>query len=210
MGSLDEKVVAMIMVGGPTKGTKFWPLSLNIPKPLLDHLYYVIHPLKVSLKDLYNGTSKKLSFALNKICSKCKGKGSKSGASMKCPGCQGFGMKVSIRHFGPSMIQQMLHPCTARSRNRRTLPSPTSSLSPDLALTQHGSLLTSSAMSPLTMTSRCRISSSSAAPTRMAVRFSSHLQLGCCHLACLSLAALIRPPTWMTFVDHPQKSYGYV
>ena len=30
---------------------------------------------------------------------------------MKCPGCQGSGMKVSIRHLGPSMIQQMQHPC---------------------------------------------------------------------------------------------------
>lgn len=38
-------------------------------------------------------------------------KGSKSGASMKCPGCQGSGMKVSIRQLGPSMIQQMQHPC---------------------------------------------------------------------------------------------------
>ncbi|MBA0596205.1 hypothetical protein Gorai_013036 [Gossypium raimondii] len=71
----------------------------------------VIHPLKVSLEDLYNGTSKKLSLSRNIICSKCKGKGSKSGASMKCSGCQGSGMKVSIRHLGPSMIQQMQHPC---------------------------------------------------------------------------------------------------
>ncbi|KAL6124780.1 hypothetical protein ACLB2K_077289 [Fragaria x ananassa] len=71
----------------------------------------VIHPLKVSLEDLYSGTSKKLSLSRNIICSKCKGKGSKSGASIKCPGCQGSGMKVSIRHLGPSMIQQMQHPC---------------------------------------------------------------------------------------------------
>ncbi len=71
----------------------------------------VIHPLKISLEDLYNGTSKKLSLSRNVICSKCKGKGSKSGASMKCSGCQGSGMKVSIRHLGPSMIQQMQHPC---------------------------------------------------------------------------------------------------
>nr|GLL36239.1 mannose-1-phosphate guanyltransferase alpha-like [Ipomoea trifida] len=34
MGSSAEKVVAVIMVGGPTKGTRFRPLSLNIPKPL--------------------------------------------------------------------------------------------------------------------------------------------------------------------------------
>ncbi|KAJ9178673.1 hypothetical protein P3X46_010540 [Hevea brasiliensis] len=71
----------------------------------------VVHPLKVSLEDLYLGTAKKLSLSRNVICSKCKGKGSKSGASMKCPGCQGSGMKVSIRQLGPSMIQQMQHPC---------------------------------------------------------------------------------------------------
>ncbi|KAL5720680.1 hypothetical protein ACHQM5_013325 [Ranunculus cassubicifolius] len=71
----------------------------------------VVHPLKVSLEDLHNGTSKKLSLSRNVICSKCKGKGSKSGASMTCAGCQGSGMKVSIRHLGPSMIQQMQHPC---------------------------------------------------------------------------------------------------
>ncbi|KAK2640861.1 hypothetical protein Ddye_022624 [Dipteronia dyeriana] len=71
----------------------------------------VVHPLKVSLEDLYMGTSKKLSLSKNVICSKCNGKGSKSGASMKCAGCQGSGMKVSIRQLGPSMIQQMQHPC---------------------------------------------------------------------------------------------------
>ncbi|KAF3790724.1 DnaJ protein-like protein [Nymphaea thermarum] len=71
----------------------------------------VIHPLKVSLEDLYNGTSKKLSLSRNVICSKCKGKGSKSGASMKCAGCQGSGVKVSIRQLGPSMIQQVQQHC---------------------------------------------------------------------------------------------------
>ncbi|CAL5393673.1 unnamed protein product [Camellia sinensis] len=63
----------------------------------------VIHPRKVSLEDLYNGTAKKLSFSHNVI------KGSKS--SMKCAGCQGSGMKVSIRYLGLTMIQQMQHPC---------------------------------------------------------------------------------------------------
>ncbi|WCJ40129.1 hypothetical protein M5689_021060 [Euphorbia peplus] len=71
----------------------------------------VVHPLKVSLEDLYLGTTKKLSLSRNVICSKCSGKGSKSGASMKCGGCQGTGMKVSIRQLGPSMIQQMQHAC---------------------------------------------------------------------------------------------------
>jgi DnaJ family protein A protein 2 len=71
----------------------------------------VVHPLKVSLEDLFNGTTKKLSLSRNIICSKCNGKGSKSGASAKCSGCQGKGMKVTMRQIGPGMIQQMQHPC---------------------------------------------------------------------------------------------------
>uniref|UniRef100_A0A803NDP2 CR-type domain-containing protein n=1 Tax=Chenopodium quinoa TaxID=63459 RepID=A0A803NDP2_CHEQI len=72
----------------------------------------VVHPLKVSLEDLFTGTTKKLSLSRNVICLKCTGKVSKSGVSMKCSGCQGTGMKVSIiRHLGPSMRQQMQHPC---------------------------------------------------------------------------------------------------
>ncbi|ONM19663.1 DnaJ 2 [Zea mays] len=38
-------------------------------------------------------------------------KGSKSGASSRCAGCQGSGFKVQIRQLGPGMIQQMQHPC---------------------------------------------------------------------------------------------------
>ncbi|CAN8268336.1 unnamed protein product [Cochlearia groenlandica] len=71
----------------------------------------VVHPLKVSLEDVYLGTTKKLSLSRNTLCSKCNGKGSKSGASMTCGGCQGSGMKVSIRQLGPGMIQQMQHAC---------------------------------------------------------------------------------------------------
>eukprot|EP00249_Psilotum_nudum_P015522 c25374_g1_i1 orf=147-1397(+) len=70
----------------------------------------VVHPLKVSLEDLYNGTTKKLSLSRNVLCPKCKGKGSKTGSSVNCSGCQGSGMKVSRRQLGP-MIQQMQHVC---------------------------------------------------------------------------------------------------
>lgn len=72
----------------------------------------VVHAMKVSLEDLYNGTSKKLSLSRNIICSRCKGKGSKSGASGTCYGCQGSGMKISTRQIGPGMIQQMQHVCS--------------------------------------------------------------------------------------------------
>ncbi|CAI0385687.1 unnamed protein product [Linum tenue] len=58
----------------------------------------VVHSLKVSLEDLYNGTTKTL-------------KGSKSGASGTCYGCHGTGMKVTTRQIGLGMFQQMQHIC---------------------------------------------------------------------------------------------------
>ena len=33
----------------------------------------VVHPLKLSLEELYNGTTKKLSLAKNVVCTKCEG-----------------------------------------------------------------------------------------------------------------------------------------
>jgi len=71
----------------------------------------VVHTLKVSLDDLYNGTTKKLSLSRNSLCQKCKGKGSKSGVSGRCYGCQGTGMKITTRQIGLGMIQQMQHVC---------------------------------------------------------------------------------------------------
>ncbi|GLT84339.1 hypothetical protein SLE2022_025750 [Rubroshorea leprosula] len=71
----------------------------------------VMHTVKVSLEDLYNGTTKKLSLSRNILCPKCKGKGSKSGASSGCYGCHGTGMKITTRQIGLGMIQQMQHVC---------------------------------------------------------------------------------------------------
>nr|GEW61417.1 mannose-1-phosphate guanyltransferase alpha [Tanacetum cinerariifolium] len=52
MTTSDEKAVAVIMVGGPTKGTRFRPLSLNIPKPLfpLAGQPMVHHPISACKK----------------------------------------------------------------------------------------------------------------------------------------------------------------
>lgn len=47
MGISEERVVAVIMVGGPTKGTRFRPLSFNVPKPLfpLAGMPMIHHPI---------------------------------------------------------------------------------------------------------------------------------------------------------------------
>lgn len=71
----------------------------------------VIHKLKVSLEDMYNGTTKRLSLQKNVICAKCNGRGGKEGATQTCGNCRGTGMYVRIQQIGPGMVQQIQSMC---------------------------------------------------------------------------------------------------
>ncbi|ENN81543.1 dnaJ homolog subfamily A member 2 [Dendroctonus ponderosae] len=72
-----------------------------------------VHPLKVSLNDLYNGKTCKLQLSKNVICVTCNGTGSKSGQPAgKCTSCNGCGMKLTYRAIGPGMVQQVQSPCS--------------------------------------------------------------------------------------------------
>ena len=71
----------------------------------------VVFPLKVTLEDLYNGTSKKLRLTKNILCPQCGGKGGKGEGT--CRDCKGQGVRIVIRQLGPGMIQQMQTACAA-------------------------------------------------------------------------------------------------
>nr|CAB3238696.1 dnaJ homolog subfamily A member 1-like [Phallusia mammillata] len=71
----------------------------------------VVHQLKVSLEDMYNGTTKRLSLQKNVICDKCKGRGGKEGAVSKCMTCRGTGIQVKVHQIGPGMMQQIQSMC---------------------------------------------------------------------------------------------------
>ncbi|KAM6595801.1 hypothetical protein CsatA_006325 [Cannabis sativa] len=81
----------------------------------------IVKPLRVSLEDLYLGTSKKISISRNVICSNCNGKGSKSGNSIICSGCQGRGMKVMTKLLGPNVVQQSQSVCKDCKGNGETV-----------------------------------------------------------------------------------------
>jgi len=59
----------------------------------------VVHPLKVSLEDLYKGKVFKLSIKRNVICKACNGKGGKEGAVKNCSDCNGRGVKFVRRQI---------------------------------------------------------------------------------------------------------------
>ncbi|CAG8546978.1 30005_t:CDS:2 [Racocetra persica] len=71
----------------------------------------IIKPFSVTLEDLYNGKTTRISLQRDVVCSLCHGKGSKSGATKKCHSCEGRGVKVAMRQIGPGMIQRINTVC---------------------------------------------------------------------------------------------------
>lgn len=65
-----------------------------------------LHPLKVSLEDMYNGKTDTLQLSKNIVCVTCRGKGSKSGNVDDCRACGGLGQTVVIHELAPGMKQQ--------------------------------------------------------------------------------------------------------
>ena len=62
-----------------------------------------MHPLKVSLEELYNGTTKKLSLAKNVICSKCDGCARR--AALATPGRQPLNAPRRLSQEGKQVRQ---------------------------------------------------------------------------------------------------------
>lgn len=69
----------------------------------------VVFNLACTLEELFKGKVSKISMQRNVICVKCSGKGGKD--TRKCGGCNGSGVRMTIRQMGP-MIQQMQSVCT--------------------------------------------------------------------------------------------------
>lgn len=71
----------------------------------------IVHPIRVTLADLYKGKTSKMSLKKTVTCKACEGRGGKKGAVAPCKGCGGSGVKVMARQMGP-MIQQFQTVCT--------------------------------------------------------------------------------------------------
>jgi DnaJ homolog subfamily A member 2 len=65
--------------------------------------------LKVSLEDLYNGTTKKIAINRDRVCTDCGGQGGSK--SSTCSQCKGKGMVTRMTQMGPGMFSQSTGPC---------------------------------------------------------------------------------------------------
>ena len=65
--------------------------------------------IPLSLKELYNGSKKKITLKIKHLCTKCNGFG---GLNIKsCHSCNGNGFNIINRAIGPGMIQRMQMAC---------------------------------------------------------------------------------------------------
>lgn len=72
----------------------------------------IVHELPVALDAFYMGKTVKLAITRDRLCSACKGSGSKiPNASVTCRDCEGRGVKLVTRSIGPGFIQQMQVAC---------------------------------------------------------------------------------------------------
>eukprot|EP01023_Acetabularia_acetabulum_P015430 TRINITY_DN1747_c0_g1_i1.p1 TRINITY_DN1747_c0_g1~~TRINITY_DN1747_c0_g1_i1.p1 ORF type:complete len:440 (+),score=76.55 TRINITY_DN1747_c0_g1_i1:162-1481(+) len=73
----------------------------------------VVHKIRVTLKDLYNGSTRKLSLSRQVRCSDCRGAGTASGRAYQCESCNGQGVQIRMRPLGPGMVQQIQQVCSS-------------------------------------------------------------------------------------------------
>lgn len=71
----------------------------------------IVHSIKASLEDLYNGKTVRLAISRNKPCQDCEGRGGAVGAEKSCTDCNGRGVRIQLRQIGPGMVQQMQSSC---------------------------------------------------------------------------------------------------
>ncbi|KAI8364215.1 hypothetical protein BD560DRAFT_355151 [Blakeslea trispora] len=105
MGGMDAEDLFSQLFGGGFGGGRRGPSGPRRGKDM-------VHALKVSLEDLYNGKTSKLALQKHILCPKCDGKGGKDGAVQKCKTCNGQGVRLITRQMGP-IVQQFQQPCDA-------------------------------------------------------------------------------------------------
>eukprot|EP01026_Neomeris_dumetosa_P045371 TRINITY_DN3841_c0_g2_i14.p1 TRINITY_DN3841_c0_g2~~TRINITY_DN3841_c0_g2_i14.p1 ORF type:complete len:453 (+),score=92.84 TRINITY_DN3841_c0_g2_i14:129-1487(+) len=82
----------------------------------------VVQKIRVRLKDLYTGTTRKVPLTRQVCCRDCNGVGTASGRTYQCQDCRGQGMQVRMRQLGPGMFQQIQQPCPTCGATGKSVP----------------------------------------------------------------------------------------
>ncbi|KAJ2297754.1 DnaJ-like protein xdj1 [Coemansia sp. RSA 2706] len=109
------------MFGGFGMGDGFFGESMFTggppPPPKVE-----IHPLEVTLEDLFRGKKLRLKLVRSTICKQCKGVGGKKAALHECYACNGKGVRLSARQVAPGLFSQTQVGCTVCNRTGKVVP----------------------------------------------------------------------------------------
>lgn len=78
--------------------------------------------IPVTLKDLYNGSKKKITLKIKQLCERCLGYGGEKLTS--CDDCKGMGIKIIDRMIGPGMVQRSQGICETCLGNKKIAATP--------------------------------------------------------------------------------------
>lgn len=79
----------------------------------------IIFKLKVTLNELYGGTTRKLMVTTNQVCTDCLGRGG-IGSYTHCTFCRGSGKKINMQTLAPGMFQKTTTDCVNCKGKGRT------------------------------------------------------------------------------------------
>jgi len=84
----------------------------------------IVHPLELSLEEIYTGITKKMAINRDIICPECLGIGcDNKNKIIICKGCNGNKVKIHMREIGPGMIQQLRSKCNDCNGEGKIIPS---------------------------------------------------------------------------------------
>lgn len=73
----------------------------------------IVRKLVVDLEDLYKGRQMKLAVQHKRLCTQCRGNGTKSGKEPPtCATCGGHGVVVATQRVGPGFVQRVRRECS--------------------------------------------------------------------------------------------------
>jgi len=70
-----------------------------------------MHPMKLTLEEIYAGKTTKIAVNRERICAPCEGRGGAEGAIVSCPKCKGRGQVIRMQQLGPGMYTQSQGAC---------------------------------------------------------------------------------------------------
>lgn len=102
-GFHDAADIFSMFFGGGARGRR------EEPKPK-----DIVHQLRVTLDDLYNGKKQKVAISRTRFCATCEGSGLRpGGVRVSCTVCNGHGAVLRSQQVFPGFYQQVQVPCSA-------------------------------------------------------------------------------------------------